>query len=49
MSALEQIRALYQYNEWANNQVLDAASGLSEEELSQEPVSAACGATSGMR
>ena len=36
MSALEQIHALYEYNEWANNHVLDAASGLSEEELSQE-------------
>ncbi|MCH7578300.1 MAG: DinB family protein [Chloroflexi bacterium] len=33
MSALEQIRALYGYNEWANNHILDASSELSEEEL----------------
>ena len=25
MRALEQIRALYEYNEWANNHVLEAA------------------------
>ncbi len=36
MSALEQIRALYEYNEWANNHVLQAASGLGEEELGRE-------------
>ena len=36
MSALEQIRALYEYNEWANNHVLDAASELSEGELGRE-------------
>ncbi len=36
MSALEQIRALYEYNEWANNHVLQAASGLPEEELGLE-------------
>ena len=36
MSALAQIRALYEYNEWANNHVLAAASGLSEEELSRD-------------
>ena len=36
MLALEQIRALYEYNEWANGHVLDAASNLSEEELAQE-------------
>ncbi len=33
MSSLEQIRALYGYNEWANNHILDASSELSEEEL----------------
>ena len=33
MSALEQIRALYGYNEWANNHILDASSELGEEEL----------------
>ncbi len=36
MSALEQIRSLLEYNEWANDQVLEAASGLSEEELGRE-------------
>lgn len=36
MGALEQIQALYEYNEWANNHVLEAASGLSEEELGRE-------------
>jgi uncharacterized damage-inducible protein DinB len=36
MSALEQIKSLYEYNEWANNHVLEAASGLSEEELGRE-------------
>jgi uncharacterized damage-inducible protein DinB len=36
MSALEQIRALYGYNEWANNHILQAASGLSEEELGRD-------------
>ena len=36
MSALEQIRALYEYNEWANNHVLDAASKLDEDELGIE-------------
>ena len=36
MLALEQIRALYECNEWANGHVLDAASDLSEEELVRE-------------
>ncbi len=36
MLALEQIRALYEYNEWANDHVLDAASGLGEKELARE-------------
>ncbi|MCH8345374.1 MAG: DinB family protein [Chloroflexi bacterium] len=36
MTALEQIRALYEYNEWANDHVLAAASGLSEEELGRK-------------
>ncbi len=36
MSGLAQVRALYQYNEWANGHVLDAASRLSEEELGHE-------------
>ena len=35
MTALEQIRSLYEYNEWANNHILDASSELSEEELKQ--------------
>jgi len=33
MTALEQIRSLYEYNEWADNHILDASSELSEEEL----------------
>jgi len=36
MSALEQVRALYEYNEWANNHVLDAAAKLTPEELARE-------------
>jgi uncharacterized damage-inducible protein DinB len=36
MGALEQIQSLYEYNEWANNHVLQAASGLTEEELARE-------------
>ena len=36
MGALEQIHALYEYNEWANGHVLEAASGLSQEELGRE-------------
>ena len=35
MSKLELIRGLYEYNEWANNHVLEAASALMEEEFSQ--------------
>jgi uncharacterized damage-inducible protein DinB len=33
---MDQIRALYEYNEWANNHVLEAASGLNEEELGKK-------------
>lgn len=36
MKAIDQVRALYGYNEWANGHVLDAASQLSEEELARE-------------
>ena len=36
MPALDQVQALYEYNEWANGHVLDAASNLSEEELARE-------------
>ena len=36
MTALDQIRALYEYNEWANEHVLDAASALTNEELARE-------------
>ena len=36
MGALQQIQALYEYNEWANDHVLEAASGLSEEELDRK-------------
>jgi len=36
MGALEAMRALYDYNEWANKHVLEAASKLSEEELRRE-------------
>ena len=36
MSKLEMIRSLYDYNEWANNHVLEAASRLSEDELSRK-------------
>ena len=35
MSKLELIRGLYEYNEWANNHVLEAASALTEEEFSE--------------
>ncbi len=35
MSALDQIRSLYEYNEWANNHILDASSQLGEEELNR--------------
>jgi len=34
MSKLELIRGLYDYNEWANNHVLDGTSRLTEEEFS---------------
>ena len=33
MAALDHITALFEYNEWANGHVLDAASGLSQDEL----------------
>ncbi|MEX1255717.1 MAG: DinB family protein, partial [Dehalococcoidia bacterium] len=36
MTALDQIRALYDYNEWATGHVIDAAAGLNEEELARE-------------
>ncbi len=36
MNGLAQIRALYEYNAWANGHVLDAASQLSHEELARE-------------
>jgi uncharacterized damage-inducible protein DinB len=36
MSALDQVRALYGYNEWANGHVLDAASSLSDDELDRK-------------
>ncbi len=36
MTALEQIRSLYEYNEWANDHVLEAAEGLSEKEFRQK-------------
>jgi uncharacterized damage-inducible protein DinB len=36
MNGLEQVRALYGYNEWADGQVLDAASALSAEELDRK-------------
>jgi len=36
MSKLELIRALYDYNEWANNHVLEAAFLLSDEEFSRK-------------
>ena len=36
MSAIEQIRALYGYNEWANGHVLEAASRLDDAGLRQE-------------
>ncbi len=35
MSKLELIRGLYEYNEWANNHVLEAASVLMEDEFSR--------------
>jgi len=36
MSKLELIRGVYEYNEWANNHVLEAASRLSDDELSRK-------------
>jgi uncharacterized damage-inducible protein DinB len=36
MSELELVRALHDYNEWANNHVLDAAKGLTDEEFSRK-------------
>jgi uncharacterized damage-inducible protein DinB len=36
MSKLELIRAFYEYNEYANNRVLEAASALSKEEFSRK-------------
>ncbi|HEU4760285.1 MAG TPA: DinB family protein [Dehalococcoidia bacterium] len=36
MAKLELIRALYDYNEWANGRILDAASGLSDEDLARD-------------
>ncbi|HEV8574395.1 MAG TPA: DinB family protein [Dehalococcoidia bacterium] len=36
MSKLELVRGLYAYNEWANNQVLEAASQLTEDEFSRK-------------
>ena len=36
MSKLELIRGLYEYNEWANNHVLDAAAALTEDEFSHK-------------
>jgi len=37
MSWTEQIRAAFEYNEWANNKVLAAASKLTDEQLTDEP------------
>ena len=39
MSWLEQIRASYRYNRWANDKVLDAASKVSDEDLVRDRVS----------
>jgi len=36
MSKLQMIKSLYEYNEWANNELLHAASRVSEEELARE-------------
>ena len=33
MSKLEMIRSLFEYNEWANEQLLEAAARVDEEEL----------------
>ena len=36
MAGLDHIRSLYEYNAWANEHVLDAASSLDEDELAKE-------------
>ena len=36
MSKLEMIRSLFEYNEWANEQVLEAAARVDEEELTRK-------------
>jgi uncharacterized damage-inducible protein DinB len=36
MSKLEMVRSLFEYNEWANEQVLEAAARVDEEELTRE-------------
>src|SRR3990172_6049570 len=36
MSKTELIRSLFDYNEWANNAILDAASGVSEGEITRD-------------
>jgi len=36
MSKLELVRGLYAYNDWANNQVLEAASRLTDDEFSRK-------------
>src|SRR3990172_11098579 len=36
MSKLEMVRSLFEYNEWANEQVLEAAARVNEEELTRE-------------
>jgi uncharacterized damage-inducible protein DinB len=36
MSWVEQVRTMYRYNEWANEKVLAAAAGVSNEELARE-------------
>ncbi len=36
MSKLEMVRSLFEYNEWANSRLLEAAAQVSEEELARE-------------
>ncbi|MCH8009676.1 MAG: hypothetical protein IIC91_12525 [Chloroflexi bacterium] len=36
MAGLDHIRSLYDYNAWANEHVLDAASSLGEDKLAEE-------------
>ena len=36
MSWTEHVRSAYAYNEWANNRVVDAAAGLTDEQLTNE-------------